>query len=207
MSKEHTITIGNVLRADIRSFVVASRIPEPEVPTFGTFVRVPIQQGQSQLIGLVYDIRLQDDPFLRHLAVTVDEGDPAFHEVIADQRERALPVEISVAAIGYRDAAGAYHYGPPPQPPMVLKQITVCARDEVSAITARPDWIRPLLENRDTPADALIARALERSANTHHTLGGGPRAREEYLLMAGRYLAHLLAREPLRLETILRQVM
>ena len=34
---DRTITIGNVLRADIRGFVVASRIPEPDVPTFGTF--------------------------------------------------------------------------------------------------------------------------------------------------------------------------
>ena len=33
-----TITIGNVLRADIRGFVVASRIPEPEVPTFGALI-------------------------------------------------------------------------------------------------------------------------------------------------------------------------
>ncbi len=120
MNQENrAIRIGNVLRADIRGFVVASRIPAPQVPTFGTFVRAAIQQGQSQLIGLVYDISLQDDPFLRHLAVTVEEDNPAHQEIIADQRERAIPIEISVVAIGYRDSHG-YRYGLPPQPPMIL---------------------------------------------------------------------------------------
>ncbi len=198
------IAIGNVLRSDIRGFVIASRIPEPEVPTFGTFVRAPIQQGQAQLLGLVYDIRLQDDPFLRDLAVSVVEGDPAYAEVIRDQREvRAVPVEISVAAVGYRDNDG-YHYGLPPQPPMILHRIHVCSAEEVTQFTAAPDFLRPLLENRDVPADELIARALAQSAN----LRGAPDtpAREEYLLDAARYLAHTLARDPLRLERILRQL-
>lgn len=198
---EQTIHIGNVLRADIRGFTIASRIPEPEVPTFGTFVRAPIQQGQAQLIGLVYDIRLQDDPFLRNLAVTLDENNPAHQEVIADQRQRAIPVEISVAAVGYRDEGGAHHYGYPPQPPMILKQITVCEKAEVAEITARPDWMRPLLESRDVPADELIVRALERSVALRPA-----GLRGEYLLEAGRYLARQLGREPLRLETLLRRL-
>ncbi|MGC9357163.1 MAG: hypothetical protein ACP5GX_04830 [Anaerolineae bacterium] len=198
------IAIGNVLRADIRGFVVASRIPEPQVPTFGTFVRAPIQQGQGQLLGLVYDIRLQDDPFLRHLAVTLSEDNPNHREVIADQQERAIPVEIGVAAVGYCDQAGTYAYGLPPQPPMVLRQITVCSVEEVTAITDHPDWILPLLENRDIPTDALIARALMRSANLRGEPGSA--TRESYLLNASRYLARYLAAEPLRLETILRQL-
>ncbi len=199
-----SIPIGNVLRADIRGFVVASRIPEPEVPTFGTFVRAPIQQGRAQLIGLVYDIRLQDDPFLRDLAASVVEGDPSYEEVIRDQREvRAVPVEISVVAVGYHDERG-YHYGLPPQPPMILHRIDVCPPDEVRAITAQPDFLRPLLENRDVPADELITRALLRAAPLHGAEDGAER--QDYLLQAGRYLARRLGREPLRLETILQQL-
>ncbi|MCD4738248.1 MAG: hypothetical protein K8R89_03190 [Anaerolineae bacterium] len=200
MNRENrAIRIGNVLRADIRGFVVASRIPEPEVPTFGTFVRAPIQQGQSQLIGLVYNISLQDDPFLRHLAVTVEEDNPAHQEIIADQRERAIPIEISVVAIGYRDSHG-YRYGLPPQPPMILKNITVCRTEEVKEITARPEWMRLLLENREVPADELIAHTIQRSAKLH---AGEEQA---YLLAAGRYLARQLVREPLRLETLLQRM-
>jgi hypothetical protein len=196
---KRAIPIGNVLRANIRGFVVASRIPEPQVPTFGTFVRAPIQGDQAQLLGLVYDIRLQDDPFLRHLAVAVDESNPQHQAIIADQRERVVPVEISVAAIGYRDDAGAYYHGLPPQPPMILKQIKVCEKEEVRQITEQPNWIAPLLDNQDVPVDALIARALQRSSRLHE-------AREPYLVEAARYLARYLARDPLRLETILRQL-
>ncbi|HEY89238.1 MAG TPA: hypothetical protein G4N98_05835 [Thermoflexia bacterium] len=200
MNQENrAIRIGNVLRADIRGFVAASRIPEPEVPTFGTFVHAPIQQGQRQLTGLVYDISMQDDQFLRHLAVTLEEDNPAHQEMIADQRERAIPVEISVVAIGYRDSHG-YHYGLPPQPPMVLKRITVCRAEEVKEITARPEWMRSLLENREVPTDELIARAIQRSAKLH------AEEQQTYLITTGRYLARQLVREPLRLETLLRRM-
>lgn len=196
-NQEKNISIGKVLRADIRGFVVASRIPEPDVPTFGTFVRAPIQQEHAHLIGLVYNISLQDDPFLRNLAVSIDETD---EEVIRDQREnRAIPVEISVASVGYRDPDG-YHYGLPPQPPMVLYRITVCDDDEVRQFTQAPDFMRAILENRDVPADELIPMALRRAANQQ------PESiRGDFYLNAGRYLARYLGRDPIRLEQILRQ--
>jgi hypothetical protein len=202
--EESTIAIGNVLRADIRGYVIASRIPEPQVPTFGTFVRAPIQQEQGQLIGLVYDIRLQDDPFLRNLAVTLNESNPDHQEIIADQQERAIPVEISVAAVGYCDREERYHYGLPPQPPMVLRQISVCSEPEVAEIIAHPDWMQPLLDNREVPTDPLITRRLQRNAEQFGEPGSTEH--EAYLLEAARYLARHLAREPLRLETILRQL-
>jgi hypothetical protein len=195
----HVINIGNVLRADIRGFVIASRIPEPEVPTFGTFVRAPIQHNQAQLIGLVYDIRLQDDPFLRNLAVTVRPGDPIFDEIIQDQREnRVIPVEISVASVAYHYTDDVEcRYGLPPQPPMILHQIAVCTPEEVKRITHSPDFMRALLDNRDIPADELIPTALLRAAPLHTDSNG------DFLLNAGRYLARNLGRDPARLERIL----
>lgn len=201
-STSKVIAIGNVLRADIRGFVIASRIPEPEVPTFGTFVRAPIQHDRAQLIGLVYDIRLQDDPFLRNLAVTVRSGDPAFDEIIADQRDnRVIPVEISVASVAYHYLDDPQcRYGLPPQPPMILHQITVCASEEVQRITRSPDFMRALLDNRDIPADELIPTALLRAAPLH------AKAEYDFLLDAGRYLARNLGRDPARLERILQRI-
>jgi len=197
-NQKKTITIGNVLRADIRGFVVASRIPEPEVPTFGTFVRAPIQQGQADLIGLVYNISLQDDPFLKNLAITLNQDE---EEIIRDQREnRVIPVEISVAAIGYHDDLG-YHYGLPPQPPMILYRITVCSKEEVQRITDSPDFLRALLDNREVPANELIPTALRRAAGLRDEA-----LRENFYLTAGRYLARYLGRDPARLEQILRQL-
>ena len=200
--QSQAIAIGNVLRADIRGFVVASRIPAPEVPTFGTFVRAPIQQDTAELIGLVYDIRLQDDPFLRNLAATVTQGDPRYTEIIRDQREnRAVPVEISVASVGYcYTGDSSYRYGFPPQPPMVLNQIEVCSEEEIAEITSSPDFLRALLDNVDIPADELIPTTLLRTV-AHH-----PGDQQAYLISAGRYLARHLGRDPIRLEKILRRI-
>jgi len=194
-----TIAIGNVLRADMRGFVVASRIPEPEVPTFGTFVSASIQQGRAEVVGLVYDINLQDDPFLRNVAVAITPGDPRSEEIIKDQREnRVIPVEIAVAAVAYRmTPAGSYVYGLPPQPPMVLNTITVCGDDAVREVTAHPDFMRTLLDNRDVPIDELIPVALHRGAALRIE------TREGFLITAGRYLARYMGRDPIRLERIL----
>jgi hypothetical protein len=196
-----TISIGNVLRSSIHGFVVASRIPEPEVPTFGTFVGAPIQQGQAELIGLVYDIELQDDPFLRNLAVSLVPGDPKFDEIIEDQRQnRAIPVEISVASVAYRyRQSPGYHYGLPPQPPMVLHRITVCSKDEVREITQSPEFLRVLLDSREIPVDELIPTAVLGALPLHDDGG-------TFLLDVGRYLARHLGRDPVRLERILRRI-
>jgi len=198
LKPEKTIAIGTVLRADIKGFVVASRIPEAKVPTFGTFVLAPIQQGQADLIGLVYNITLQDDPFLRNLAININQSD---EEIIRDQREnRALPVEIAVAAVGYR-ANDVYYYGLPPQPPMVLYRITVCSPEEVAHITRSPDFMRALLDNHDVPANDLIPTALRRAAKLREV-----EQQDAFYLEAGRYLARYLGRDPIRLEQILRQL-
>jgi hypothetical protein len=198
---EEVITIGSVLSADIRGFVVASRLKEPEVPAFGAFVRAPIQQARAAVVGLVYDIRLEPDTFLRGIAATYNEAEEGYREVIADQREvRLLPVEIAVVAIGYKDDEG-YQCALPPQPPMYLHRITVCAPDEVLALTVSPDFLRLLLESRDIPADELITTALQRAARLRPQ-----RVRESYLLEAARYLARHLGHDPLRLESILRQL-
>jgi len=200
---ERAIAIGSVLRADIRGFVVASRLTEPEVPTYGTFVRAPIQQGQAYLVGLIHDITLQDDPFLRNLAVTVVDDDPQYREIIRDQREnRAIPVEIAVAAVGYTYTdSGSYLYGFPPQPPMVLHRITVCPAEEIRQITASPEFMRALLDNRDVQSDELIPVALRRAAELQPS-----DTRESYLLEAGRYLARYMGRDPVRLDRVLRQI-
>jgi hypothetical protein len=201
-----TIAIGSVLRADIRSFVIASRIPEPEVPTFGTFVRAPIQQDRADVIGLVYDIKLQDDPFLKNLAVTVMSGNTdEYAEIIRDQQEnRALPVEISVLSVGYQqiiNEATSITYGFPPQPPMVLRRIYVCAKDEVLSITEHPDFMRVILDNTNIPSDELISTTLKRAA-----LLRPANSRINFLVECGNYIARFLGHEPSRLEKILRSM-
>ncbi len=76
----------------------AARLPEPDVPRFGDFVKAPAQRGRIDVIGLIYDIVIQDDAFVRQLVATPDLAE----DYILDQREnRQVPIEVSVLAVGY----------------------------------------------------------------------------------------------------------
>ena len=186
--------VGRVLRSSIRGFVVASHIPDPDMPVFGAFVKAEIQGGASDLIGLVYDIQIADDLFVRHLALQ-DEPDQV---AVADQLEiRGVPIEVGVIAIGYRSDGGVTQ-GLPPQPPIMLNRILVCDEAEVRAFTERLDFLRLLLNARDVPADELIVACLRLAA------GVRPEAeRGTFLLNAGRELARLMGADLVRLEALL----
>ncbi len=189
--------VGRVLRSSIRGFVVASRIPEPDVPVFGSFVKAEIQRGATELIGLVYDIQISDDPFIRQLALQEEPDQVA----LADQREiRGVPIEIGVVAVGYRDNARITH-GLPPQPPIMLNRIFICDEAEVRAFTERLDFLRLLLNSREVPADELIISCLRLAAQAR------PESeRRPFLLNAGRELARLMGADMVRLEALLQRM-
>jgi hypothetical protein len=191
------LPIGRVLRSSIRGFVVGSHIPEPEVPVFGSFVKAEIQRGATDLIGLVYDIQISDDPFVRQLALQ-DEPDQV---AIADQlKNRAVPIEVSVIAVGYRNGARTFQ-GLPPQPPIMLNRILICDDDEVYAFTQRLDFLRLLLNSRELPVDELVVSCLRLAAQAR------PESeRRPFLLNAGRELARLMGADLVRLEALLGRV-
>ncbi len=192
--RDSGFVVGRVLRSSIRGFVVASRIPEPDVPVFGSFVKAEIQRGATELIGLVYDIQIADDPFIRQLALQEEPDQVA----LADQREvRGVPIEIGVAAVGYKDGDGFFH-GLPPQPPIMLDRIYICDDEEISAFTQRLDFMRLLLDSREVPADELIVSCLRLAARARPEP-----ARREFLLDSGRELARLMGADLVRLEALL----
>ena len=189
--------VGRVLRSSIRGFIIASRIPEPDVPVFGAFVRVKVQQGATDLIGLVYDIQVADDPFVRQLAMQEEPDEVA----LADQREiRGVPIEVSVLAVGYCQDGTILH-GLPPQPPIMLNRIFVCDPALVRDFSARLDFLRLVYNSREVPADELIVSSLQLAAQAR------PRAeRAPFLIGAGRELARLMGADPVRLEALLRRL-
>jgi hypothetical protein len=192
--RDSGLVVGHVLRSSIRGFVVASNIPEPDVPVFGSFVKVEIQRGATELIGLVYDIEVVDDPFVRQLALQ-EEPDRV---VVADQlQNRLVPIEIGVIAVGYRDGDAIYH-GLPPQPPIMLNRIFICDDAEVRAFTQRLDFLRLVLNSREVPADELLLSCLRRAAEAR------PESeRRTFLLGSGRELARLMGADLVRLEALL----
>ena len=190
-------TIGRLLRSSTAGYVFGCSVPEPEVPLFGAFVKAPAQRGQTEVIGLIYDITIEDDPFVRQMVATPDLPEA----YVEDQRvNRQVPIEVSVLAVGYRYHAGFQH-ALPPQPPITLDRISQCSPAEVVEFTARFDFLRLILDSPDAPADELIAVSLRHAADLRP-----PEDRTFFLREAGKELARLLNRDLARLENLLRRI-
>ncbi len=190
--------IGRLLRSATTGFVFGCSVPEPEVPRFGDLVKAPAQRGRSQVLGLIYDIVIEDDPFVRQMVATPDLEEA----YILDQREnRQVPIEVSVLAIGYYGLDGSLVCGLPPQPPVTLDRIQPASADELCDCTTRFDFVRLVLNAPDVPADELLAVVLRNAA-----LARPVEDQRNYLRGAGRELARLLSRDLPRLENLLRRI-
>ncbi len=196
------LRVGRILRASTRGFVVGCEVMQPDIPAFGSFVRVESQTTGSvrDLYGLIYDVSIEDDLFVRHF---IGAGIP--ENVVRDQREnRQVPIEVSVLAVGTRQDTGSgmlVRHCLPPQPPVTLDWLYQCRVEEVRAFTSRFDYFRLVLDARDVPTDELLAVSLRAAA-----MARPEHERETFLVEAGRELARLLAGDPVRLEGVLRRL-
>ena len=189
------LAVGRIIRSSTTRFAVGCQVLRPQVPAFGSLVKVPAMDG-DQIYGLIHDVRMEDDPFVRQMAVT--EGLPA--EYIEDQRHnRQVPIEVGVLVVGYWHADEITQHLPP-QPPLSLDVIHTCTSDELVAFTGKFDYFRLVLDNRDLPADELLAAHLRSAAQARDGAG------EDFLVSAGRELARLLAMDLYRLDAILRRI-
>lgn len=201
------LPVGRIIRSSTQRYAVGCQVLRPEVPTFGALAKVnALNVG---VYGLIYDVRMEDDPFVRQVAVTddpyarlaeaeVDRRVPA--EVIEDQRLRKVPIEVQVLIVGFRRDS-AIEYRLPPQPPVSLDVIYTCDGPEFVEFTSRFDYFRLVLDNRDLPADELLAATLREAAAAR-----GEEKQRDYLVAAGRELARLLAYDVQRLDAMLRRL-
>jgi hypothetical protein len=201
-SIENAVTIGRLLRSSTTGFVFGCSVPEPDVPRFGDFVRAPAQRGRTIVIGLIYDIVIEDDPFVRQMVATRDL-DEAY---ILDQREnRQVPIEVSVLSIGYYaggdNRQGKIMCGLPPQPPVTLDSIRSCTASEMLECTSSLDYLRLIINSPEAPVDELIVVSLRNAAAARP-----PEDRTLFLRTAGRELARLMSRDLPRLENLLRRI-
>lgn len=191
-----TIPVAWVLRSSTTGFAVGCRVLEPEMPQFGDFVKVPVSETLT-IIGLIYDVRVNDDPSVRQLILAGDV-DP---EAILDQRQnRLVPIEMSVLVVGYRREA-TFVQNLPPQPPITLDALYPCTPEEVVSFTERLDYLRLILKPRQIPADELLIANL-----TYAAAQRAPESRREFLLNAAREISRQLSSDLLRLDNILRQI-
>ncbi len=191
------IFIGRVTRCSTRGFVGALRAPEPELPIFGGFCKAGAQQGKSFVIGVIYNISIEDDELTRQMAAS----EKPIEEELADQQFlRQVPVEYHVLSIGYQSNDHIF-YSLPPQPPLALTTIRVMTNEEILDFTQQLDFIPLILSADNLPADDLLAASLRNAASVRH----GPE-QTTFLINAGRYCARLLSHDLNRLENVLRNL-
>jgi hypothetical protein len=189
--------IGRVTRCSTRGFVGAVRLPEPEWPVFGTFCRAEAQRGRSQVIGLIYDLLIEDDELARQLAAT----ESLSPEQLADsQVNRQVPVEYRALAVGYRNGERFVH-ALPPQPPLTLAPIHRLSGADVRKFTAQLGFLKLIIAVEEIPADDLLAAALQMAAAVR------PQSeRRAYLVEAAAECARLLGHDLTRLESLMRSL-
>jgi hypothetical protein len=193
---DRDLQVGRVLRASTRGFAIGCAVMQPEIPAFGSFVRAEGQASGEPIYGLIYDVSVEDDPFVRQF---IGANPP--EEVVRDQREnRQVPIEVSVLAVGCGDGETLRHCLPA-QPPVTLDWLYQCSGEEIRTFTGRFDYFRLVLESREVPADELLAASLRAAAAARPE-----NERQRFLVSAGRELVRLLAADPTRLEGLLRRL-
>jgi len=193
--------VGRVLRSSTVGYACGTRSSDLSTPTFGAFVQTQHHQNlinegvvDVNIIGLIYAIRIDDDPLVRQLIM----ANSLNVATIRDQREnRMIPVEISVVNIGYQVNGVSYH-NLPPRPPMSLDPVTLLDNDAICAFTEDPDFFRPVLNTSEVPMQELLAATLKYAARAHPA-----REQRDFLVRSGRRLAQLLSHDLARLNHIL----
>lgn len=193
---EPDLQVGRVLQAGTRGFAIGCVVMQPEIPAFGSFVRAEGQASGQAIYGLIYDVSVEDDPFVRQFI-----GANPTEEVVRDQREnRQVPIEVRVLAVGCGNGE-SIHHSLPAQPPVTLDWLYQCSDEETRAFTQRFDYFRLVLEAREVPADELLAASLRTAAAARPET-----EREAFLVDAGRELVRLMAADPTRLEGLLQRL-
>ncbi len=147
--------VGRVLRSSTAGFVVGCRVGQLAAPAFGSLVKAQAEEQNEAIYGLIYNINVDDDPLVRRLVLAENQRE----NVINDQRRnRLLPIEMSVLALGYSQDGNLYH-GLPPRPPLNLDPVVLCEEPvELRQFTDHLGYLRLILRTMysDVPVDQLL---------------------------------------------------
>lgn len=187
------VVIGRVTRCSTRGFSGAYSLESNSTPSFGAFCAAPYP-GEGFVIGVVYDINIEDDPLARQLASL---GDAPLEQILDSQNNRQIPVEFSVLNLGYQDKQGTYQRLPP-RPPMTLEPIHLLPVLELIEFTDNLSFLSTITLNPTLPVDDLLIACILEAIHVRPET-----ERKRYLVEAGRMLARILAGDLHRLEQIL----
>lgn len=146
--------IGRVLRASTAGYAVGCRVNQLSGPSFGYLIKAAPIGDREVIYGLIHDIHINDDQLIQRLVMTEDPRP----EIIEDQRQnRMLPLEMSIATVGY-GRNGTLRHGLPPRPPLNLDPVFLCTPEEVVQFTDDLGYLRLILRNSAlrVPIDQLV---------------------------------------------------
>lgn len=176
--------IGRVLRSSTLGFTVGCRVTQLEVPAFGGLVKAQPIDHREAIYGLIYNMRIDDDPLVRRLVLAENPRPEAVND---QRRNRLLPIEMDILAVGHELSSNLYH-GLPPRPPLNLDPVVMVIQpDEVCRFTEKLGYLRLVLRNADSPIPVeqlLVAHVLD----IYHRRGDD----QEWLLKVIQELIELL---------------
>jgi hypothetical protein len=201
--------LGEIIEASTTTFTAESaKLNEP--PGFGTFVRVPPANVPSRQEdpfedspppGTIYGITIRAqtasrEPNRRAASFGLDEKDLEREQ---PQLWELLATDFTCLILAH-SASGVIHLFLPSAPPRLHASVQPCSESEVCAITEGFAYLRTIASSPECPnCDELLAATLREAHRCH-----GKDA--EFLIRAGRHLAHLLGDDYERLAAILRKL-
>jgi hypothetical protein len=193
--------IGEVVQTSTTRFT-ARALTLGEGPAFGSLVRTTCQPGQ--VYGLVY---LVETGGLDTAAQPVQRGRAGLRDA-AIYRENpdlaaVLRTDFTALIVGFAEGdaaeAGVIRQYLPPHPPPLHWSVYLCGDAELARFSEQLDYLRRVLDSRETPTDELLAASVRLAS----------RARPDdatFALRAGQELARLLKSDYDRLNAILRRL-
>lgn len=145
--------IGRVLRASTQGFTFGCRVSALKEWQFGGLVKAEASENES-IFGLIYNIDINDDPLVQRMVLS----DNLSQSAIEDQRRnRMLPVEVSVLAVGYEHDDDILH-GLPPRPPLNLDPVRPIPLDDVRPFSDKMGYLRIVMNSAESgiPVDQLL---------------------------------------------------
>lgn len=189
-------SIGRVLEATISRFTCVCHTLDG-APPLGTLVLV--FEGGPAVYGVVADIRTQGiDP---GRPLTPRGGPEDDRETVLAQNPQIpalLQTAFEAIVVGHRRGDSVRRYLPD-SPPRIYARVRACTAAETAEFFSGFEFL-PLLLASGPLADQVIAACLRRAA------AAVPGRSREFLVQAGRALAHELAAEPERLAAVFGQI-
>ncbi|MCS6774231.1 MAG: hypothetical protein NZ693_09000 [Thermoflexales bacterium] len=180
-----------IVESESRVFTFRAHLPSQSIPPLGALVQVETTEGQV-IFGVVYRALVLRDDFLEQLgALNAAEVSSFF----GDTNQFNVPVELSVASVGYRQPDGTIRQALPLRPPVFLDRVALCTQDEIVQFTRQLDYLY-LLFNAVTDDD-LIVEHVKLLVQAHQDKGN------DFLLTVTRKVVRQLLDNPLRADRIL----